>query len=201
MKRKLLTFGNRKLSNKQAIWTLPAGKTCIGAGECAKWCYSKKAEKCYPQVRASREWKLEQAKRKDFVQLMVQAIKESKRKIVRCHQDGDFFSQAYLNKWKEIARQLPDVTIYAFTKSFAQLDFWTNLPDNFVVIQSYGSKYDNKIDYSKNTARVIDSLTELRKTEHLCPYHDKEHFKKCGETCSYCFSKFPKVKHIAFLKH
>jgi len=197
-KRPLLTYGNLKLSKRQAIWTLPSGITCIGAGECAKWCYSRKAERCYKRARASREWKLEVSKKANFVLVMVNAILNSKRKIVRVHQDGDFYSQDYLEKWKNIARLLPNVTLYAFTKSF-ELDLWVGLPKNFIIIQSFGSRYDGKIDTKRNTARVVDTQAEIGKKEYTCPYHE-ETFTKCGEYCTYCMTR-GKIKHVAFLKH
>lgn len=199
MKRKLLTFGNRKLSKKQAIWTLPAGRTCIGAGECLKWCYSRKAEKCYPQVKASRLWKLEQSKQKDFIEKMVEALKKSGRQICRIHQDGDYYSQEYLDKWRAIATKLQKIKFYSFTKSF-QLDF-SNLPDNLIIIQSYGSRFDSKINKLGNTARVIENENELGTGEYLCPYHDKKNFIACGISCNYCYADKPKVKHICFLRH
>lgn len=197
--RPLLTYGNHKLSKRQAIWTLPAGITCLGAGECAKWCYSRKAERCYKNVRESRLWKLAISKDSLFVPYMTNTILNSGRMIVRIHQDGDFYSQEYLEKWKEVARLCPDVRFYAFTKSF-ELDLWTDLPENLVIIQSYGSRYDEKIDAKKNTARVVDDISEVKKGEYLCPYHKKT-FTKCGESCNYCFRKSKKVKHVVFLKH
>jgi len=130
---------------------------------------------------------------------MVNTILASSRKIVRVHQDGDFYSQEYLEKWKEIARLLPDVTFYAFTKSF-ELDLWKKLPKNLIIIQSYGSRYDEKIDENKNTARVVADTSEMKKGEYLCPYHNPN-FTKCGEYCIYCYSKTKKVKHVAFLIH
>jgi len=195
-RRNLLKRGNHKLSNKQGIWTLPRS-TCIGAGICRKYCYAKKMES-FPHVRESREWKLEQTKKESFISDMISEIKRRKIEIVRIHESGDFYSQEYLEKWKKIAKKLPNIRFYAFTKAF-ELDF-SNLPRNFIIIQSYGSRYDNKIDKSRNTSRVIESVKELYKIEYLCPYHDKDFFTKCGECCDYCFNK-REPKHVAFLRH
>ena len=196
--RQLLKRGNLKLSSKQGIWTLPR-ITCIGAGICARFCYAKKMENM-PSVRASREWKLEQTRLPDFKNKIIAEIRKRKFKVIRIHESGDFYCQTYLDTWKEIARSIPEITFYAFTKAF-QLDLWTDLPSNFIIIQSYGSRFDERIDYSKNTGRVIDKLTDLRITEYLCPYHDKEHFTKCGECCNYCMRADGTVKHVAFIKH
>lgn len=194
--RKLLKKGNHKLSSKQGIWTLPRS-TCIGAGICRKFCYAKKMEKL-PNVRNSRQWKLEQTKTEDFIDRVVQEIRDRRIEIVRIHESGDFYSQEYLEKWFEIARRLPETQLYAFTKAF-ELDF-TNTPDNLIIIQSYGSRYDNKVDKSRNTSRVIRTVQELQKIEYLCPYHDKEHFTKCGDCCDYCMNS-TQPKHVAFLIH
>lgn len=190
--------GNRKLSSKQLIWSLPRGKTCIGAGECLKWCYEIKIERMYKNATDSRERNLEASKRESFVKEVVDYIERSKRRIVRIHESGDFYNQKYLNKWIRIATLLPEIIFYAFTKSF-QLDF-SKCPENLIIIQSYGSKFDNKINKKGNTSRVIQSLEELKKGEYLCPYHDKTKFTRCGECCDYCFND-RRPKHVAFLKH
>jgi len=198
-----LTHGNRKLSSKIIIFTLPSGITCRGAGECAKWCYSKKAEKSYPNCLKARMRNFEASKRTDFEKKMIEALRwemSKGRNILRLHEDGDAYNQEYLNKWKRIAKFLPDLTIFAFTKSH-DLDLWTDLPNNFILIQSLGSRFDDKVDWFRNTARVIDKITEMRIVEYLCPYHDKEHFTKCGECCDYCMRRDGKVKHVSFLKH
>lgn len=194
----LLKRGNHKLSSKQGVWTLPRS-TCIGAGICAKFCYAKKMENM-PNVRISRAWKLEQTKSSDFKSRIIAEIRKRKFKVIRIHESGDFYCQAYVDTWKDIARSIPEITFYSFTKAF-QLDLWSNLPSNFIIIQSYGSKFDEKIDREKNTSRVIDDCKEMSIMEYLCPYHDKEHFTKCGECCNYCMRTDGQVKHVAFLKH
>jgi len=200
-KEKLFHFarGNKKLSKIQLIWSLPRVITCPGAGSCKAWCYAKKSESCYKAVLPSRMRNWEFSKCEEFVETIVSFLKKTEKKIVRVHEAGDFYSQLYLDKWKEIARKLPNITFYAFTKSF-QLDLWSKLPENLIILQSYGSRYDNLIDTTKNTARVIEKIIEIHKIEYLCPYHD-ELFTKCGECCSYCYNSKNKTKHIAFLKH
>lgn len=199
-----LTKGNHKLSNNIIIFTLPSGETCPGAGECIDWCYSRKAELAYPKVKAARQRNWKATLEDSFVNEMIKNLQEQIRKgknVLRLHQDGDFYSQEYLNKWKEISRNIPELKIFAYTKSF-NLDLWTNLPNNFIILQSYGSKWDEKIDPEKNTARVIKEISDLdNKNEYLCPYHDKINFTKCGECCNYCFNDIIKIKHVAFLQH
>ena len=37
--------------------------------------------------------------------------------VVRLHDSGDFYSQEYLDAWKAVAKALPDMVFYAYTKS------------------------------------------------------------------------------------
>ena len=196
MERKLLKRGNLKLSSRQGVFTLPRC-TCIGAGKCRDFCYAKKME-MMKNVRESRAWKFEQSKTNHFIYDMMKEIRKGGLEVVRVHESGDFYSQEYLEKWRSIALAFPNVKFYAFTKAF-QLNF-SVLPSNFIVIQSYGSCHDGLIDEEKNTSRVVDSETMVNYGEYLCPY-GKTWFYKCGETCAYCFSDYPKVKHVAFHKH
>lgn len=69
-----------------------------------------------------------------------------------------------------------------------------------LLVGSEGSRYDERIDRSKNVARVIENTNEVKRGEHLCPYEDAT-FTKCGECCSYCFKRTPKHKRVVFLKH
>jgi len=192
----MLKRGNHKLSSKIGIWTLPRS-TCIGAGECKKWCYARKMEN-WPNVYNSRHDKLVASKIFQFEDAMVKEIIGRKFSIIRVHESGDFYDQTYLDKWFNIANRCSNVLFFIYTKTFSLLD-WSKKPNNIIMFQSYGSRTDDKIDYSQNTARVIENQTELRKTEYLCPYHDPS-FKKCGETCSYCMQK-GRVLHVCFLKH
>ena len=135
----------------------------------------------------------------DFISTITAFLQNNSRKIVRIHEAGDFYSQEYLNKWKEIVRKELDTRFYAFTKSH-KLTLWENKPNNLILLQSYGSKYDEEIDITRNIARVVDILGQEQNYEYVCPHHEKE-FTKCGVSCSYCFSEHPKSKHVAFLKH
>lgn len=188
--------GNLKLSSEIITFSLPSHKTCPGKGLCAKYCYSLKRERSFPNILKSRYANLEATRKKTFIKKSVSLLTKRKESIIRIHPDGDFYDQKYLDKWKEIAVQLPHKTFYCYTKSF-MLDF-SDLPSNMKVIQSFGSYDDSKIDISKNTARVIEDKSELKKGELLCQYSHK-HKIKCGKDCSYCI-KSP-IVHVAFIRH
>ncbi len=170
----MLTYSNSKLANSDqgyliAVWNLPAGKTCPGAGECKKFCYAQKGN--YARFRLNEKAyakNLMAAESADFVPLMQLSIEAGARKAarqglkfaVRIHSAGDFYSPRYLNLWIDLARANSNVIFYAYTKSaFA----WRakNLPENMIIIQSKGSLYDGLIDESRPHAKIFDSTEAL----------------------------------------
>jgi hypothetical protein len=80
---------------------------------------------------------------------------------VRVHESGDFYNQEYLDKWFVVAQGYPDLTFYAYTKSF-QLDF-SKKPDNFVLIGSFDETsserarglYQDKKNHFSNTFTIV----------------------------------------------
>lgn len=125
---------NLKMSST-IIWNLPAVKTCIGAtAHCIAKCYARKAERLYPTVSPCRELNYKASQADDFVRLMSDMIGRSKIEMVRIHESGDFYDQAYLDKWFEICRNNPSKRFLAFTKSY-QLDF-AECPSNLRLIYS-----------------------------------------------------------------
>ena len=81
---------------------------------------------------------------------------------VRIHGSGDFFNPRYLRLWIRTARANPEVKFWAFTKSINYLvDYLENegdMPENFEVQVSRGSKHDALIDAHPElkTATVYD---------------------------------------------
>lgn len=125
--------GNRKMS--RLLWALPALQTCHwSTPECRDNCYARKAERAYPDCLPCRQRNWRAAESPDFVDVMVTIIRAQRRRRFRIHESGDFYSQAYVDKWISIAKALPSVRFLAFTKAFA-LDF-SRRPPNFTVIWS-----------------------------------------------------------------
>ncbi len=136
-----ISKGNRKLKEKFLIWSLPSEVTCPGSTPlCRKRCYAKKAERLYRGVLRCRYRNLIDSLQEDFTEKMVDEIRKRKRRLFRIHEAGDFYNQEYLEKWFEIARQLPGVKFLAYTASF-HLDF-TGCPDNLQIIWSIWSDTD-----------------------------------------------------------
>jgi len=65
----------------------------------------------------------------------------------RIHTSGDFFSQKYFDTWLLVAKKLPNITFYAYTKS---LKFWIKqieeIPENLHLTASRGGASDELID-------------------------------------------------------
>jgi hypothetical protein len=199
-----MSRGNRKLHSCVAVWSLPAGRTCPGAGKCKQYCYAFKVQKGLNGVVLNARWNNFRASlRPDFVQRTVALILSLHVVAVRVHESGDFYNQTYLNMWAEIARQLPQIRFFAFTKSLhLDLTPLTSL-ENFTVIKSFDGVFDSVIDKTTdNYAKVIDNAQDVEAGEHLCIARTtkRQSEKVCGNTCTYCFEAGHKVK-VCFLKH
>lgn len=191
----LLSLGNTKICRIVALFDLPAWFSCPGKGRCKHYCSALK-----PQVG---KWKgVAQARWNNFgaslthgfVDNLVAEIQASGVKWGRFHVSGDLFNQAYIQKIAEIARRLPQVCFYLYTKSLHfDLTPLTSLP-NFTVIKSFDGQYDHLIDTTKdNYARVIDDPKQQAPGEFLCPeglapLTGRAKEKLCGYNCSYCLS-------------
>lgn len=166
---KLLTINSklrktgRQLGVKVFNFGIPAYKsvtgkmTCPMADSCIKFCYARKGSYIWGNVKPAYEWRLEQTRRDDFVDLMNAEI-ASKRQIdyVRIHDSGDFYAPKYLYKWIQIARDNPTIRFYAYTNMVA-LFKRTILPFNFDVIFSDSGKQTNMIN------KTIDRHTRIFK--------------------------------------
>jgi hypothetical protein len=101
-------------------------------------------------------------------------INRKKIKLVRFHQSGDFFSQAYFDAWLMVAQQHPDLIFYGYTKA---LPFWVKrlhaIPANMKLVASRGGTHDNLIDmFGLRSVRVVLSEREARRKWKLQIDHD-----------------------------
>ena len=188
------TNGNKKLINNDSIrfmiWNLPAQVTCPFATEhCKAACYAKKAERVYPSVLPSRMANLEDSKREDFVNRMIQTICKlldsksfaGKKAYFRIHESGDFYNKEYAVKWLTIARWFnrhsdkygDRIQFLAYTKS-VRFFVGEAIPDNFVIRYSI---WDDTKEEEKSIAKKMnlpiytavdkfnDSITENQRCE------------------------------------
>lgn len=198
----LLTYENSKLK-KQFIFDLPAGSTNIG-GTCkvsCPGCYAMKAQVRFPTtVVPARYDKLIASRQPDFTSKIVAELSKTKKKFnfVRVHSSGEFYSQGYIEKWLDIAKQLPSVKFYAFTKRLKDFDFTELLKlDNFVIIDSlkFGVLNYGPVDKVKQLSQATGAL--------VCPATVKETADStiCGVTCSFCMSKTAQNNGVLFVQH
>jgi hypothetical protein len=182
--------GNGKLPSGVLTFSLPAGHFCPHARRCLSRadpvtgrladgpdaqfrCYAASGEAWAPSVRAAR-WhnaRLLRAcrSRAEAVRLILDSLSPF-AELVRVHDSGDFWSQAYFDSWLEVARARPGTTFYAYTKA---LPFWArrlalagtgHAPGavrNFVLTASRGGTHDRLIErHGLRSARVVLSEPE-----------------------------------------
>ena len=164
---------NEKLSNTSAngFWNivgfgLPADynftvggvehNTCPGALACRAVCYAKQGGYTRPAAKAARSHNLALSQGDTFVAGIVSDLLRMRSvNTVRIHDSGDFYSQEYFNKWCDIAKALPHLIFYAYTKSL-HLDL-TGAPENLRVTQSLGGRHDALVNLGKPHSRIFSS--------------------------------------------
>lgn len=163
--RKTSKENNTKIFNFSIpAYKTKAGKiTCPFAKDCIKYCYAQKGNYTrFPIIQELMEKKYEITKQDNFILLMNEEIQKKKAKYIRIHDSGDFYSVKYLNKWIQIAKDNKEVIFYAYTKSIKFFINGLQLPKNFKVIFSEGSKTDNLINTSRHRhARIFKDITTL----------------------------------------
>lgn len=127
---------NLKLK-KSGIWGfgLAPGLTCNET--CNVDCFGCKGAYAAYSRTCSMHWdsNLEHSQDEWFIGNMIAEILRSGATTIRIHPEGDFYSQQYLDSWFSVARCLPGVEFYCYTKEFARKD-WSKKPDNIKMIQS-----------------------------------------------------------------
>lgn len=176
------TEGNSKLNKTGRVlgYGIPADysfavdgyrmNTCPGALACRAVCYAKQGSYTWPAVRAARAHNLEHFLAVGAERFAADAIADLTRyvkryDIVRVHDSGDFFSQAYLDAWLTIARAFPGTRFYCYTKSF-HLD-WSATPSNFAVTQSQGGKFDADLDPDFSHSRIFATHEDRKRAGYV----------------------------------
>lgn len=133
-------------------FNLPAWHTCPFSDYCkivvdrktgkfditGKWykCYAAIAER-FPWVRKSRWGNLRSILKWDEIIIPKWATH------IRIHASWDFFNQKYFDQWLEVTKKNPKIRFRAFTKSIKyRVNRLSDIPENFVLTASYGSKQD-----------------------------------------------------------
>lgn len=105
---------------------LPARETCPGkTAECSNDCYAAKLMRIYKNVDA--KYTRNQAFASDPVFVDYMTLTIPKNCQFRIHVSGDFYDAEYVDKWIAIAQARPDVTFYAYTRSFRIPRIWLRI--------------------------------------------------------------------------
>jgi hypothetical protein len=127
--------------------------TCPQAGACKSVCYARSGKMTLDDAIRVRLDNLWSTLRPDFVERVSESIRSFKATHVRIHDSGDFYSQQYVDAWTNVAKSLPGIVFYAYTKSL-DLDY-SAAPGNLRIVQSEGGKLDALIDYNKPHSRIV----------------------------------------------
>ena len=155
-------FGVRVFNFGIPAYRTAKGKvTCPFADSCVKFCYARKGAYIWSNVKPAFEKRYELTQQDDFVDIMVDEIVKKKADYVRVHDSGDFYSPAYLQKWIDIAKRLPNIRFYAYTNSIKMIKD-VELTDNWDIIFSDSGKQVNLIDKDKDRhTKIFHSHDEL----------------------------------------
>lgn len=130
--------------------------TCPSALACRAVCYAKQGRYAMPNVVNARKHNLDYSLTDGFVAGVVADLQRMRKvNTVRIHDSGDFYNQEYFNKWCDIARALPHIIFYAYTKTLTLS--WENKPDNLVITQSLGGKHDALVNMSLPHSRIFST--------------------------------------------
>lgn len=157
--------------------------TCPNAKNCVSGCYARSGAYLWSNVSQAYESRLALTKTKGFEQVMVYTIDRLIKKhktgliLIRVHDSGDFYSEAYQSTWYDIAKTYhnePRVQFYAYTKMISQSESLSSVkPNNFRVIYSYGGFEDFKINIDTSYhSRVFESIEALNAAGYIDGTHD-----------------------------
>ena len=117
--RYLLSEGTTKMGRSIYTWSIPAVRTCPGSSPCCRAvCYATHGRFVTTTVKRLLRWKLEQSKRADFADRMVDELFRRGVMVCRIHVAGDFYRAGYVSKWIEIAARSARTRFFAYTRSW-----------------------------------------------------------------------------------
>jgi hypothetical protein len=192
-----ISKGNKKVD--AAIFNLPAGITCRPDVKCQGYCYAKKAERLYPNVKPCRLKNLEASKdTKSFIIQVDRWVKKHKPRYFRIHEAGDFYSVDYIKAWYQVAHYSPDTTFYCYTKrsDLFNAELLKDKPSNLIINWSVDGVNDPGLVY-KAPSRHYDGVCWVSKDNTNCPAQINKEVK-CGSGCTKCMTSGCRV---VFKKH
>jgi len=170
-------------------------------------CFSASQEAMFPSVYNARKYNQDMiASCGNDMNKMSDMISESipkDAKTIRIHIGADFFTQNYFDAWLQVARNNPNILMYAYTKS---LIFWVkrlnDIPDNLVLTASYGGHSDNLIQ--KHNLRNVTVVHEPEECKLVVKSRNKNKMPKGSKYAGMpidhndSFACLPKYKNVNF---
>ena len=170
-----MVAGNSKLDPSVLIFDLMAVISCGNCKDCAGPCYAMKAQRQYADVynkRALNLWLAVHAP--DYLESLIrEQLRKSKKRYVRLHSAGDFFSQSYLDMWARIAADFPRKKFYFYTKmdcAGSGLDF-----SAFLALRNVNRVLSVLPDGRINFGSWDYVQTLVKEGYKLCPYGVREY--------------------------
>jgi len=182
----LLIRGNSKMGNKVFLFNLPAKVTCTPTSWCLEGrdgepaCYALRGRGLWPSSLKGGTQRLELSKKPDFVDKVVESINKKQVKYFRLHSSGDFYSNDYVEKWINIAKQCPSTLFRTTTRRRDLTDTIQELNSlpNFIVRESLDtSRTKPKMDLP---FAALSSLKIVKKTDS---YGCQNDCPKCNYYC------------------
>jgi len=138
-------------------WNGQKYNTCPCALACRDICYAKQGSYNFANVKTAREFNLYASLQDNFVDNAISDLRRMRKvNTVRIHDSGDFYSFEYYRKWCDIAKALPHIIFYAYTKT-VNMDLFTDKPDNLRITQSLGGKHDKLVNLGMPHSRIFSS--------------------------------------------
>ena len=178
--------GNSKMGQNVYLYNLPAKDTCTPTHWCLYGrngkpaCYALRNNFCLPTVIEAAKKRLEISKQPDFVEKMSEFIRDKKVNYFRMHSSGDFYSNEYVQKWLEIAKNCPDTL---FRSSTRRLD----LTDSIIELNSLSNVIIREsLDLDRpeqQTSLPFSALAHLPIVQRESCYKCPNDCDKCGFSC------------------
>lgn len=191
-----LQVGNSKLFGSILNWSLLPITTC---GRSCEGCYDLRSFR-YVTVQLKRlynTWRAIHDADNLKQEIINQIIRSKKRKYVRIHVGGDFFSFEYVQMWAEIVQAVNDVrddiTFYCYTKTKFQDELeMCGIIVNPSLIKGLGNNYGKR--------EKLESFIAENDGYIICPATKKETKgqTKCGLTCTSCMTN---KETVLFVEH
>ena len=203
-----LQRGNAKLGVSIWTWSIPAVTGCGPAPSeyCERSCYAI-AFRRFPSAMQAHERNHELALDADVlrVELRLDLRSLPPGSVIRVHVAGDFFAVPYARVWRDLFREFPGLTFYAYTRS------WTDpaLRRTLIAMQHAPNvRLWASSDWTMQApppnwleARVFRSIDDARAAGYaVCP--EQLGAKASCEHCQLCWRVAPDSRfRLAFIDH